>query len=103
MAEDGKGGPQTPYPAYENGACFILMTGLELAALGATGDLDAAYDRFALAMAKFKVTQLWSQNIRWDLGNATHNEVSGGDISQVHPFFLTSVLSARYFLTGGRW
>ena len=54
---------------YENGACFILHTGLELAALGMTGDPDAAFDRFVLSMAKFNATQLWSQNIRWDLGS----------------------------------
>ena len=24
LAEDGKGGPQTPFPAYENGACFMV-------------------------------------------------------------------------------
>ena len=61
----------------------MLMTGLELAALGLTGSPEAAYDRFALAMRKFKSTQLWSQNIRWDLGSATVPEVVGDDVSQV--------------------
>ena len=83
LAEDGKGGPQIPYPAYENGACFMLHTGLELAALGLTGDPDAAFDRFMLSMAKFNASQLWSQNIRWDLGSPTTPQVGGGDVSQV--------------------
>ena len=69
--------------ADENGACFMLMTGLELAALGLTGSPEAAYDRFALAMRKFQGTKLWSQNIRWDLGSPTVPEVGGGDVSQV--------------------
>ena len=34
----------------------MLMTGLELAALGLTGSPEAAYDRFALAMRKFNST-----------------------------------------------
>jgi hypothetical protein len=71
------------YPAYENGACFMLHTGLELAARGATGDPDAAFDRFMLAMSKFNATQLWSQNIRWDHGTPKVPEVTGGDVSQV--------------------
>ena len=82
LAEDGKGGPQTPFPAYENGACFMLHTGLELAALGLTGDPEAAFTRFQLAMAKFNTTRLWSQNIRWDLGTPTTPEVGGGDVLQ---------------------
>lgn len=61
----------------------MLMTGLELAALGLTGSPEAAYDRFALAMRKFNTTKLWSQNIRWDLGSPTVPEVGGGDVSQV--------------------
>ena len=61
----------------------MLMTGLELAALGLTGSPEAAYDRFALAMRKFQGTKLWSQNIRWDLGSPTVPEVGGGDVSQV--------------------
>ena len=61
----------------------MLMTGLELAALGLTGSPEAAYDRFALAMRRFNSTKLWSQNIRWDLGSPTVPEVGGGDVSQV--------------------
>jgi hypothetical protein len=53
----------------------MLHTGLELAALGVTGNPDAAFDRFALSMAKFNATQLWSQNIRWDLGTPEVPEV----------------------------
>lgn len=82
LAEGGRGGPQLPYPAYENGACFLNIMGLELAALGLTESPEDAYERFKLAMEKFSVSQLWGQHINWNHGTSTHPDVAGGDIMQ---------------------
>jgi hypothetical protein len=60
-----------------------LHTGLELAALGLTGDPEAAFDRFKLSMAKFNTTRLWSQNIRWDQGTPEIPQVTSDDVTQV--------------------
>ena len=99
LAQHGAAGPEGTYPAYENGACFFGITGQEIAALGWTGDADAAFDRFALVMEKFKAGKLWSQNVNWRLGTASTPVLGGGDVLQASLVMLWGFLRSAF----GAW
>lgn len=54
---------------YENGACFMVMTGLEIMARGQAGDPDGALTLAKRAMRHFNTTRFWGQHYDWCSGD----------------------------------
>jgi Glycosyl-hydrolase family 116, catalytic region len=60
---------QKVYPNYENGCSFFHSTGFEIAARGAAGQVDAAYDTFERVMRHgYARNRLWAAGLKWDTG-----------------------------------
>jgi hypothetical protein len=54
---------------YENGCCFMVMMGLEMAARGQAGDPDGALALAKRAMKHFEGTRFWGQHYDWCSGD----------------------------------
>ncbi len=60
---------QKVYPNYENGCSFFHSTGFEIAARGAAGQADAAYDTFERVIRHgYARNRLWAAGLKWDTG-----------------------------------
>jgi len=69
MVDFGKLGNQTNFPNYENGCSFFHTTGLEIAARGAAGQPDKAYEAFERVMRQgYARNRLWGAALKWDIG-----------------------------------
>ena len=68
---------QKHYGHYENGCCFMVMLGMELAARGEGGDPDGAMVKLQRAMARFNTTRFWGQHYDWCVGDHCDQPPSG--------------------------
>ena len=69
LVDFGELGNQKVYPNYENGCSFFHTTGLEIAARGAAGRPDQAYQTFHRVMRHgYAKNRLWAAALKWDTG-----------------------------------
>eukprot|EP00040_Diaphanoeca_grandis_P036193 m.229955 g.229955 ORF g.229955 m.229955 type:complete len:865 (+) comp33566_c0_seq2:111-2705(+) len=54
---------------YENGCCFMVMMGMEIAARGQAGDPDGAMKMVQRALTNFNTTRYWGQHYDWCAGD----------------------------------
>lgn len=63
------------FPFYENGDCFLLMSGWEMLALGRSGQADAAFEMLRQYLTQYQRNLLWGQRYSWQ-----HGKMHGNDI-----------------------
>ena len=64
-----------PFPFYENGDCFLLMSGWEMLALGRTNQTDAAFAMLSRFLTQYQRTLLWGQRYSWKQGKMHGNDI----------------------------
>ena len=82
------------FPFYENGDCFLLMSGWEMMAMGQQGQTDAAFAMLSGFLGQYQRTLLWGQRYSWQRG-----EMHGDDILTGALIGLSSGLQASFGIT----
>eukprot|EP01051_Picozoa_sp_SAG22_P007700 SAG22_NODE_551_length_9178_cov_3.565371_2_plen_939_part_00 len=95
-------GSQQYFGHYENGCCFMAMTGLEIAARGQAGDPDGAAVLVERALAWFNRTRFWGQHFDWCGGDHCDQPAAGFNAGDVLGNSIMVVYGAMHSLFGFR-
>ncbi len=93
-------GGQQYFGHYENGCCFMALTGLEIAARGQAGDPDAAAMLSQRAARVFNATRFWGQHFDWCGGEHCDQPAPGFNAGDVLTNSIMVVYGAVHSLFG---
>ena len=95
-------GDQQYFGHYENGCCFMALTGLEIAARGQAGDPEGAAQLVKRAMDNFNATRFWGQHFDWCGGEHCEQPAAGFNAGDVLTNSIMVLYGAVHSLFGFR-